>query len=162
VTPLANLVVALLGALLLSVGTGCALALLRIVLPGLAGRADRSLASLGAGRLVVTGVLPLVGALVLSAVATNAGAPPALALAWWIPLLLLAVAGAMAALPHAGERLLRAGSQASLLARAAVGGLVVGLAMATWFLPPLGLLVTLLVAGWLVGIGLGVWARNAA
>jgi hypothetical protein len=162
VTPLVNLVVALLGALLLSVGTGCAAALVRLILPGLAGRADRSLASLGGARLVVTGVLPLVGALVLSAVASNVGTP-SLSLVLWVPLLLLAVAGAVAALPHVGERLLRAGPEASLLARATVGGLVVGLAMATWLLPPLGLLVTLLVAGWLVGIGLGgLWAPNGS
>ena len=153
-TPLANLVVALAGALLLSVGTGCAAALLRLIVPGVAARADRSLASLGGARLVATGVLPLVGALALSAVATNAGAP-SLTLVLWVPLLLLAVVGAVAALPHVGERLLRAGQGASLLARATVGGLVVGLAMATWILPPLGLLVTLLVAGWLVGVGLG-------
>jgi hypothetical protein len=159
---LANLLAVVLLALVLCVGVGCALALLRVILPGLARAADRSLGGLGATRLFVSGVLPLVGALVLAAVLADAGAPHGLVLVVWAPLLLLAVGGATAGVPHVGERLLRRGAEASLLARAVAGGLVVGLAMATWMLPPLGLLVTLLVAGWLVGIGLGLWRRNSA
>jgi hypothetical protein len=159
---LVRLLVALLVAVLFSLGTGCALALVRVILPGLAAKADRSLGSLGTARLLVSGVLPLIGALLLSEAIAKAGAPEAVGLVVWIPLLLVAATGALAALPHVGERMLRRGRETSLLARAAVGGLVVGCAMATWLFPPLGLLVTLLVGGWLVGIGLGLWGRNTA
>ena len=81
-----------------------------------------------------------------------------------MPVVLFLVLGAMAAVPHLGERLLERG-HAPLGARRAPmgGGVAVGLAATTMWVPPLFALVALLVGGWLLGIGLGAaLGRRAA
>ena len=72
------------------------------------------------------------------------------------------VGGFTAGLLHVGTKVLRADSEASPLARAALGGLVVGLALTSWIIPPLGLLVSVLLSAWFVGIGLGALIRRTA
>jgi hypothetical protein len=137
-------------------GLGVATAVLRVVLPRLARAADASLAGLGTARMAVTGILPLVGAMLLTAAAAPAGAGGVVAIVVWLPIGLLTVAGSMAAVPHLGGRLLKSGADASLFARSAVGGIAVGLAMATWAVQALGLLVSLLLLGWFLGAGIGL------
>ena len=144
--------------LVLSAGVGAALATLRVILPGLASAADRSLEAGGTRRLLLMGVLPLLGAaILLQAVAAlgSAAASWIVFLAVVVPVVLALLVGAMAALPHLGERLLERGSPRSPLARAAGGGVVVGLAATTAWVPPLFALVALLLGGWFLGIGLG-------
>jgi hypothetical protein len=154
-----NPLVQVVGVLLFLTGIGCAVGVIRVVLPGLARATDRSLAAAGTGRLVLAGVLPLVGAVLLLWAIHAAGLPGAVALVLALPLLLLAVLGATAAVPHLGARLLRGGESTSLLARCVVGALVAGLSLATWALQPLGILVSLLLFGWMVGIGMGLFLR---
>ena len=144
--------------LILSAGLGAALAVLRVVLPGLSRAADHALAGVTTKRLVLTGLLPLLGAALLLRAVEALGVP---ALGWVVglvivvPVLLFLVLGAMAAVPHLGERLLERGTPRSALGRAMGGGLAVGLAATTMWVPPLFALVALLVGGWLLGIGLG-------
>lgn len=144
--------------LLGSVGVGAALALLRVILPGLAGAADRSLAATGTRRLLLMGALPVLGAALLGRAVEALGAP-ALQFAYLllivVPLGLALVLGAMAALPHLGERLLERGTPRSALARSAGGGVALGLAATTVWVAPLFALVALVLLGWLLGIGLG-------
>lgn len=145
-------------ALLACVGAGATALLLRVILPGVAASADASLARLSTRRLFLGGILPLVGAALLARAVGWTGSSAVggiYALVVALPLALAVIAGAMAALPHLGGQVMRAGSEASPLARAAVGGFVVGLAMTSWALPALGVLVSVLLAGWLLGIGLG-------
>jgi hypothetical protein len=145
------------------VGFGCALAVLRVILPHVASATDRSVQAMGTGRLLAMGVLPLVGAALLGAGVGQVGAP---VLGWVyllvvaVPLVLLVLAGAAAGVPHVGGALLLRGEERSPLARSVVGALVTALAMATWVWPPLGVLVTVLIVGWFLGAGLGaVWGR---
>lgn len=147
-------VLALIGA----VGFGAVVLLLRAILPGVGRAADASLARLDRRRLLVGGILPLLGAaLIGSATSSMQGTWVAFVYAVVIalPLALATIVGAMAAIPHLGGQVLRSGAEASPLARASIGGLVTGLAMVSWLLPPLGVLVTVLLAGWWIGIGLG-------
>jgi hypothetical protein len=147
-----------------SVGFGAVALLLRAILPGVGRAADASLARLGTRRLLLVGILPLVGAALLARAvhaSDNRTVEGLYALLVALPLALATVVGAMAALPHLGGQVLRSGLEASPLARASVGGLVTGLAMVSWLLPPLGVLVSALVAGWWIGIGLGGLVRRA-
>lgn len=139
-------------------GVGAALAVLRVVLPGVAGAADRSVAATSTRRLLLMGALPVLGAALLGRAVEALGAPAlgvAYALLVVLPLGLALVAGAMGAVPWLGERLLERGTPRSPLARAAGGAVALGLAATTAWLPPLFALVALLVLGWLLGIGLG-------
>ena len=157
------LAVLVLGVVLFA-GLGAALAVLRVVLPGLARAADRSVEGLSTGRMVLTGVLPLVGALLLGAAVHHAGdraLGAVYALVVGLPLSLLTITGALSALPHLGARLLKEGVETSLLRRSLVGGLVAGLAGTTWARPPLGILVSLFLLGWFLGIGLSTLFRRA-
>lgn len=153
-TILLVVVLSLIGA----IGFGAVALLLRTILPGVGTSADASLARLGTKRLLLAGVLPIIGAgLVARAVETahNPTIEGIYALVVALPLALALLVGAMAAIPHLGGQVLRSGAEASPLARATTGGLVTGLAMVSWLLPPLGVLVTVLLAGWWIGIGLG-------
>ena len=111
--------------------------------------------------MLVTGVLPLVGAILVAWALHRAGAPEAWALVVWNPLLLLVLLGALAGVPYLGENLQRASAEPSPLRSALLGGAAIGLAQVTWLFPLAGLLVGLLLLGWLVGIGLGVLVRRA-
>ncbi len=144
------------------VGAGAAVLLVRVVLPGVAGAADASLGRMGTRRLLLTGILPLVGAGLLARGVELAGSDVLGAVYFFLVLLPIALAllvGATAGVPHIGARVLRDGSSPAPLACAALGGLVIGLAMVSWAIPPVGLLVTVLLAGWLLGIGLGAFVR---
>lgn len=151
------LLAALLGAIA-CVGLGAATLVIRAILPGAAASADASLARLSARRLFLTGILPLLGAALLAQGVNLVGNDVVSAIYLLIvalPLALAWIAGLLAGLPYLGTKALRADSQASPLARASLGGLVAGLAMVSWILPPLGLLLSLLLTGWFLGIGLG-------
>jgi hypothetical protein len=140
-----------------SVGLGAAVATLRVILPGLGGLADRSLSTIGGRRLFLAGVLPLLGAALLGqfvAQAGQQGLSGAYALLVLVPLGLLMLLGLLAALPHLGARLSGERGPSSPLGRAALGGLALGLAATTVWLPPLFGVVALLLGGWLLGIGL--------
>ncbi|MDA1195143.1 MAG: hypothetical protein O2894_08150 [Planctomycetota bacterium] len=156
-----SLVQVLLGIILAAiacVGLGAATLLIRIMLPGVARAADASIARLGSKRLFLTGLLPLVGAGLLARGAGAIGGEAAgLVLLFLVilPLGLAWVLGLVAGLPHIGAKALRADSTAAPLGRAAMGGLVAGLAMTSWALPPLGVCISLLLSAWFVGIGLG-------
>jgi len=140
------------------VGIGATALLLRVILPGVAHAADASLGRMRARRLTLFGLLPLLGAGALARGVSLAGTKP-LEVAYLVlvalPLALALIAGLMAGLPHVGARVLRADSDPAPLLRATLGGLVVGLAMVSWALPPLGLLVSFLLAAWALGIGIG-------
>jgi hypothetical protein len=159
--PSEHLLQALLIVVLVAVGAiavGVTALVLRIILPGVARPTDRALASMGTARLFLAGVLPLVGAALLARGVQLAGSgvlTGVYLVVVALPVCLALVAGAMAGLPHLGRRVLRAGADPAPLVEAALGGLVAGLAMVTWALRPLGVLVTLLLAAWFVGIGLG-------
>jgi hypothetical protein len=142
----------------LSAGVGAALAVLRVVMPGLSRAADHSLAGVTTKRLVLTGLLPLLGTALLMRAAQALDNPTVgwvVGLLVVVPVILFLVLGAMAAVPHLGERLLERGAPRSALGRAIGGGVAVGLAATTLWVPPLFALVALLVGGWLLGIGLG-------
>ncbi|MDJ0521807.1 MAG: hypothetical protein QNJ90_07000 [Planctomycetota bacterium] len=145
------------------VGFGAAMLLLRVILPGVARSADASLGRMRTGRLLVVGILPLVGSALLARgveLAKVEALETAYLLLVALPLALALLVGAMSGLPHVGARVLREGADPSPLARASIGGLVIGLAMVSWAAPPLGVLVTVLLAGWLLGIGLGGLIRE--
>ena len=145
-------------ALVVCLGVGAATLVLRVILPGVARSADASLARLSTKRLFLAGILPLIGAALLARGVEVSGSEVLggiYGVVVLLPIGLATIAGAMAALPHLGTRALRTDSNASPLARAAVGGVVVGLALMTWPLPPLFVIVCVLLAGWLLGIGLG-------
>lgn len=144
--------------LVLSAGLGAALATVRVILPGLARAADRSIEQGGTRRLLLMGILPLLGVALLTQAAHAAGNPvlsTVVGLAVQIPALLFVVLGALAALPHLGARLLERDRPRSLLARSVGGGVALGLAATTAWAAPLFALVALLLGGWLLGIGLG-------
>ncbi len=151
---------------LLVVGLGCLLAVLRIIFPGPARKADAALERLSTGRLLLTGLLPVVGIGLLGA-AAEATHVEALVVVWVVALLLpaalLMIVGALAAVPHLGAGLLRSRDDRSLLARSVVGALVLGLALgASAALGPLVHFVGMIVAGWFLGAGLGVIFRPAS
>jgi hypothetical protein len=103
------------------------------------------------------GVLPLLGVGLLGqlAAATQNGAlGGVVAIGVFVPAGLLIVLGLLAALPHLGHRLLEGQRPRSALARAVGGGVALGLAATTAWLPPFFALLALLVGGWLLGIGL--------
>ena len=140
------------------IGLGAAALVVRAILPGAAASADASLARLSTWRLFVSGILPIVGAALLARgvdLVGNDVVSGIFLLIIVLPLTLAWIAGLLAGLPYLGGKALRQGSEASPLARAALGGLVAGLAMVSWVLPPLGLVLTLLLTGWFLGIGLG-------
>ncbi len=148
----------LLVGLVLSAGLGAAVAVLRVILPGPALAADRSLAAAGTRRLLLAGVVPLL-ALALLGRALEALGSPGLMVAYLVlavvPVSLALLLGALAALPFLGERLLERGQPRPLLARCVGGGVALGLCATTLWLQPLFALIALLLGGWLVGIGLG-------
>ena len=153
-------------AILFAIGIGCLVALLRVVFPGPARKADAALQRLGTGRLLLTGLLPTVGIALLGA-AAGATHVQALVAVWAVVLLLpaalLMIVGALAAVPHLGAALLKGREDRSLLARCVVGTVVLGFALgASAALKPLGLLVAMIVAGWFLGAGLGVVFRPAS
>ncbi|MDJ0974199.1 MAG: hypothetical protein QNJ98_07050 [Planctomycetota bacterium] len=155
---LANLLMLFVAVVILGVGTGAATATLRVVLPGVATRGDASVRRLGFARLLLTGVLPLIGTGLIGMAVEKTGSPAAgtvFLVAIAIPLFLAMLAGAMAALPYLGARLLKDGEEAGVLKQALVGGAVIGLSGATWVIPPLGGFLTFVVTGWLVGAGIG-------
>ena len=157
-----GLLAVLLVGVIVFAGIGASMAVLRVVLPGLARAVDQSVEGLSTGRMLLTGILPLVGAWLLGAAVHHAGDRTlvgAYALVVLLPLCLLTVTGALAAIPHLGARLLARGEDVSPLRRSLVGGLVVGLAGTTWVLPPLGALVSLFLFGWFLGIGLSTVFR---
>jgi len=154
---------AVLLAIVLTVGVGCLLAVLRVIFPGPARLADAGVARLDTGRLLLTGLLPVVGAGLLGA-AAEATHVQALVVVWCVvillPIALLMLVGAMACVPHLGAGLLKDGEQRSLLARAITGALVLGLASgAAAALRPLAPFVGVILAGWFLGAGLGVVFR---
>ena len=147
------------------IGVGTTAMLLRVILPGVARAADGALRGMGGRRLFLAGILPLVGAGLLArgvGLTQNEVLGGAYVLVVALPLTLAWITGALAGLPHIGARLLRGGTDASPLMQGAVGGLVTGLSMVTWALPPLGVLVTVILTGWFVGIGLGSAFRARA
>ena len=144
-------------------GIGATAVLMRIVLPGLTAAADASLARLSTKRLLLAGLVPLIGAGLLAQGVAHSGLEAlgvVFALLVALPLILATLVGALAAIPRVGAGALRSGAGAPLT-RAAVGGLVMGLSMVTWAVPPLGVLVSLLLASWCLGAGLGVFLRRA-
>lgn len=155
---LATLALYVLVGLLLSAGFGAAVAVLRVIVPPAAAGADRSLAHASTRRLLLAGVVPLLAAALLGR-ALEALGSPALMLAYLVlvvvPLALALLLGALAAVPHLGERLLERGTPRSALARSVGGGVALGLAATTLWIQPLFALIALLLGGWLVGIGLG-------
>lgn len=144
-------------------GIGAASLVVRIILPGVAAATDRSLARMGTGRLFVMGVLPIVGAGLLARGVELAGQPwvsGLFLLLVGIPLVLAWMGGFTAGVLHIGTRVLRRDADVAPLRRASLGGLVVGLALVSWIVPPLGMVVTVLLSAWFVGIGLGALIRR--
>lgn len=144
------------------VAFGAVVLLLRVILPGVARAADASLGRMRTGRLLLVGIVPLVGSALLARgveLANSQALETAYLILVALPLTLALLVGALSGLPHVGARVLREGADPAPLLKAALGGLVIGLSMVSWALPPLGLAVTVLLAGWLLGIGLGALVR---
>mgnify|MGYP001819043700 FL=1 len=154
---------ALAGVLLLVVllgGVGCIFLVIRVILAGPTARADEALATLGTPRLFLTGVLPLLGAALLGHASQFGGqvAQGAFALLVGLPALLLVLLGGAAAIPYLGRQVLRGRREPTLLAAAVVGAIVLGLAgAAAAVLTKEGgvAILSLLVASWFLGAGLG-------
>ena len=72
---LARALLAIVLGLLGCVGAGAVALVLRVILPGVAAAADASLARLRTGRLVVAGIVPLVGAALLARGVQLVGSP---------------------------------------------------------------------------------------
>jgi hypothetical protein len=155
-TLLAVLLYVVLG-LLVAAGVGAAVATLRVILPGLAGAADAALRDTRGRRLFLVGVLPLLGVALLTQLVAQTSQQTLgtlVGVLLLVPTGLLIVLGLLAALPHLGERLLERGRPRSPLARAVGGGVALGLAATTMWMPPFFALLLLLLGGWLLGIGL--------
>lgn len=153
-------------AILFALGIACLVAVLRVVFPGPVRKADGALQRLSTGRLLLTGILPVVG-LALLAMAAEATHVEALVIVYAfvlvLPALLLMILGALAAIPHLGGALLKSREDRSLLSRCVVGTLALGLALgASAALKPLIPFVGVIVAGWFLGAGLGVIFRPAS
>ncbi len=161
-TQLAQVVLVILLGALVAVGFGGAMALLRVVIPGVAKAGDASVARLSTSRLLLLGVAPFVGSWLIGwgvAAAGNEVLGGIYAVLVGIPIFLAAVAGMMTALPHIGARLLKDGDDVGMLKRCLVGGLVLGLSLITWVLVPLGLFVSVVLTSWFIGIGAGAVVR---
>jgi hypothetical protein len=145
------------------VGIGAAVLVLRILLPALAASADAARERVSTRALLLSGVVPLAGAALLAHGIGQVG-HPALGVAFLLlvglPIALALLTGLLACVPHVGARALRADSRAGPFAQAALGALVVGLALVSWALPPLGFLLSLLVLGWFLATGLGVFLQR--
>lgn len=150
---------------LLVASIGCALAVVRIIFPGPARLADEAAKRLHTWRLLLTGLLPIVGAGLLGFAAKQSGVE-ALTVVWAIvialPVAILSLIGATAAVPHLGAGVLKGGEDHSLLARSITGALVLGFALGAVALvfPKLAPLPGVVVAGWFLGAGLGVVFRT--
>ena len=146
------------------VGAGATVLVLRILLPVAARAGDAALDRVGTKQILLSGIVPLVGAGLVAQGVGQTGSE-ALGLVFLLlvglPLLLAWIVGAMAAIPHVGTRALSEHSLAGPGLRAAVGGLVIGLSLASWALPPLGLLLSLLLSGWFLAIGIGAFVHRA-
>lgn len=157
-TGVEQVLVALLAVVGLCVAIAFSVLLVRVILPGLASVADRSLARLGTLRLFTQGLLPLVGSGLIISGASQALGPQVgglLGLVLGLPLLLAVLVGLLAAIPHVGGQVLSGGEERSPLARHLGGAIVVGFPMLLWpLLPHVALVVSLLVAGWCAGVGL--------
>ena len=156
---LQQVVAVVLVVLVVSGAVGMASLLTRIMLPGLARRADDARERLSTRLLFVSGVLPLVGGALLARGAELTGSKAAEGLVMLVvvlPLLLAVLIGALAAIPYVGRQALQRSEDPTPLAAAIAGGVVVGFSLALWPLAPaLALIVTLLLSGWWCGIGLG-------
>ncbi len=159
---LAQVALVILLGVMVALGMGGATALIRVILPGVAKATDASVRRLSTSRLLLFGVVPLVGSWLIAwgvGATGNAVLGGVYALLVGIPVFLAVVAGMLAALPHIGAHLLKDGNEAGMLKRCLVGGLVLGLSQITWILPPLGLLVGVLLLSWFTGIGAGSVVR---
>ncbi len=141
-------------------GVGCVFLVIRVILAGPTARADEALARLGTPRLLVTGVLPLIGAGLLAHASQFGGqvTQVAFALLIGLPVTLLALLGGAAGVPYLGRQVLRGRREPTLLSAAVVGAIVLGLAgAAAALLTKEGGLAILvgLVASWFLGAGLG-------
>lgn len=163
---LGQLLVGIVVGLLLVAGIGSLIGLLRVIFAGPARAADAAVQRLHTGRLLLTGVLPLVGAGLLG-VAAEATGSEAVQIVWGVviglPVMVLIAVGALAAIPHLGSRLLARGreSERSLLARCIGGALVLILALGplVWGVKQIAPVVGVLVAAWFLGTGLGTIFR---
>ena len=147
----------------LCLGVGGAIALLRVILPGVTQAADASAERLGTRRLMLGGVLPMLGVALIGAALGQANNPVlggVYALVLVLPLGLALLAGAVGGIPRIGARLLKDGAEAGELKRCLVGAVVLGLSALTLVIPPLGALVMFLATAWLVGIGVGAVIRE--
>lgn len=151
-------VATILGIVLFWLGIGAAIALLRVILPGVSAASDASAARIGTRALLLGGVAPLLGGALIAGglnQVQNDVLNGAFVLLVVVPLFLALLAGAIAGIPRLGGRLLRDGEEAGLLKRCLVGAFVLGLSAVTLLFPPVGIPVMFLAAAWLVGIGVG-------
>lgn len=111
-------------------GVGCLLAVLRLVFPGAAARADAGIRRLAPGRLLATGILPVVGIVLIGRGSEVGGEATQVAylLLFLLPAAGLVLIGASALVPHVGGGVLGGRPDRSLLVRSVVGALVLGLA----------------------------------
>ncbi len=152
--------------LFLVAGVGSLLGLFRVMFPGPTRAADAAVLRLGTGRLLLTGVLPIVGAGLLG-VAAEATGSEAVQIVWGIvfglPAMILIAVGGLAVVPHLGGRLIARspGQERSVLAKCVAGALVLVLAIGTlgWAAKPIAPIIGVLVAAWFLGTGLGTIFR---
>lgn len=148
---------------IVGVAFGGIVLLVRTILPPLARATDASVARLTTKRLLLCGLLPLIGAGLVARgleLMKNQILVDGYSVLVLLPLCLLGVAGLCGALPHLGRAVLRSDREPSLLGAGLAGGLVLGLSAISTAWEPLGVLVGILVASWCLGIGLGVLIKG--
>ena len=159
--PLAEFVRAL-SLVLIGLAFGAIVLLVRTILPPLARATDASIARMTTKRLLICGLLPILGSGLLARGLEKLGnktLAEVYGLVVLLPLVLLAIAGLCAALPHLGRAVLRADREPTPLAAGLAGGLILGLASISSAWEPLAALVGILLASWCLGVGLGTLVR---
>ena len=143
---------------LMGLAIGALVLIVRTILPPLATLTDEAIGRLSMKRLLLCGVLPLIGTGLIARgveVLNHDMVGKVFGLLLLLPVALLTVAGLLAAVPRLGRSVLGGSASRTPLACGLAGGLVLGLGAISMAWQPLGSLVGMLFASWCLGAGLG-------
>lgn len=151
---------------LLTIGTvvACLLCLLRVGLPHLAVATDRAAARGGGWRMILLGLVPVVGAGLLQHALEQSGnttIQQVFAIVILLPMMLLVGVGAMGGVVSLGRRLLAEHRQVGDLAAALTGAGCLAAAHLVYVVEALGVLLSILLLGWLLHLGIGTFVGPA-
>jgi len=147
---------------LLTIGTAvaCLLCLLRVGLPRLAVATDRAASRGGGWRMILLGLLPVVGAGLLQGALDQSGnttVQQVFAIVVLLPMVLLVLIGAMGGVVSLGRRLLAEHRQVGDLAAALTGAGCLAAAHLIYVVEALGVLYSVVLLGWLLHLGIGTF-----